>query len=323
MSTSQAFTDVNQQVKKLTDRGLNFQNLKSAMAYLIYYGYFNIINGYKDLYIEKYINDKGIEDEKYKENVFFEEIMNLYNFDHLLRSELMGVLLDLEMHLKAVLSYVLAENFTSNQNQYLDPMNYKNNYASNSRINLTNTLNSIKDVANNSTKDPIKYHRDKYSNVPPWVVFKEVYFSTTINLVKFLKKKEKDELVTMFYSIDLNTYNSLPVNEQKAIKDFFMASLKMLKEYRNACAHGNRIYNLTPKDLFNYNDYIILNKILNKKLYQSPTTGIEYLLISISCLNMAYDDYIINAITKTVKGHQVAFPNYIDDIKKTIGLQIF
>lgn len=324
MSTSQAFTDVNQQIKKLKDRGLNFQNLVVAKAYLLYYGYFNIINGYKDLYITKYINDDGIEDEKYKDNVFFEEIMNLYNFDSLLRAELMGILLDLEIHLKSVLSYVLADNFTSDQSKYLDPLKYKNNYKSNSKVNLQNTLAEIKKIANTSTKDPICYHRTKYSNVPPWVLFKEVYFSTTINLIKFLKEKQKDEVVAMFYRLDNHAFSSIPTLERTSIKQFFMTSLKMLKDFRNACAHGNRIYNFKPSDLYNYNDYLVLKKYLNiKKNFSPPTTGLEYLIIILSCFCMDHEEYIINNIVKTLKGHKIAFPNYIEDIKNTIGTQIF
>ncbi|MBR1453236.1 MAG: Abi family protein [Lachnospiraceae bacterium] len=324
MGKSQKFTNVNEQIQLLTDRGLKFQNLKTAKNYLIYYGYFNVINGYKDLYINKKTDESGNEIEQYKDSVFFEEIVSLYNFDRTLRKEMMGIIIDIEIHLKSVLSYVLGENFTSDQNSYLSISQYKNNYASKKTDSLQNTIQSILDTINSSNKNPIKYHRDKYNNVPPWVAFKEVYLSTTINLIKFLIEKQKNELVAMFYGIDINTFNSLKQEDQKAIKEFFMISIKMIKEYRNACAHGDRIYNYKPKNLFYYNGFKILSKTINiSHNYQKPITGLEYLVIAFSCLNLSYDNYIINNIQMTINQHQIAYPNFIENIKNTIGKQLF
>ena len=46
------FTTIDQQIKILKDRNLKFLNEKAAREHLRSYGYYEIINGYKDYLLE-------------------------------------------------------------------------------------------------------------------------------------------------------------------------------------------------------------------------------------------------------------------------------
>ena len=68
-------------------RGLSFISEKTAYELLEIYGYYNIINGYKEPYISK-----SKYSEQYKPGVTFEQIYSLFCLDHAIRNELMLIL---------------------------------------------------------------------------------------------------------------------------------------------------------------------------------------------------------------------------------------
>lgn len=49
----QEFTTINQQIDLLKSRNLIFKSEKNAKIILESYGYYEIINGYKNFYVEK------------------------------------------------------------------------------------------------------------------------------------------------------------------------------------------------------------------------------------------------------------------------------
>ncbi|MGL4655706.1 MAG: Abi family protein, partial [Sarcina sp.] len=63
------FKSYQEQIEILKSRGLNIKDEITAKEYLKRENYYNIINGYKDLFIKPEISP-----EIFKENVYFEEI---------------------------------------------------------------------------------------------------------------------------------------------------------------------------------------------------------------------------------------------------------
>ena len=127
----QEFTTIEQQIELLKSRNLIFKSEDTAKTILETYGYYNIINGYKDYYVEKCGKD-----EYYRDGITFEQITSLYFLDRALRNRLFVTILDLEEHLRSVSAYVIAEKFSSQQSEYLKFSNYQNRLTKHKRFSL-------------------------------------------------------------------------------------------------------------------------------------------------------------------------------------------
>lgn len=77
------FSTTNSQIYKLKSRGLIIDNRTLAKRILQKENYYNLINGYKFLFLDKQYAGK---DEKYLKNTNFNEIYALYSFDRELRN---------------------------------------------------------------------------------------------------------------------------------------------------------------------------------------------------------------------------------------------
>ena len=64
------FLTINKQIELLEKRGLLFQDKEVAKSNLLSYGYYEIINGYNDCFLD---NSLDIED-KFKSGITFEHI---------------------------------------------------------------------------------------------------------------------------------------------------------------------------------------------------------------------------------------------------------
>ena len=98
----QEFLTIDQQIELLKERHLNFNNEKFAKDMLLTHDYYEIINGYKQFYIIKTDNHNEI----YKPGVSFEQIFSLFSFDRAIRQMLMACLIDLEEHMRSIISYL-------------------------------------------------------------------------------------------------------------------------------------------------------------------------------------------------------------------------
>ena len=114
------FTTFEQQIEILKRRNLRFASEETALNLLRRYGYYNIINGYKDPYVE-IIDGK----DHYKDGITFEQIYSLYKLDRAIRGRLMDAMLEFEDTLRTAVAHTLAEDFTEDQNLYLNRTNFK------------------------------------------------------------------------------------------------------------------------------------------------------------------------------------------------------
>ena len=72
------FKTIDEQIDLLKSRNVSFTNETEAKKILLNNNYYNIINGYKDLFIEN--------NNVFKQGTTFEEIYALYDFDRQLRN---------------------------------------------------------------------------------------------------------------------------------------------------------------------------------------------------------------------------------------------
>ena len=305
----QIFTTIDEQINILKKRGLIINNEEFAKSALLTYGYYDLINGYKEPYVIK--EDKI---EFYKEGTTFEQIFSFFTFDHSIKNYIMLSLMDLEEHLRAITSYVIAEAFTSNHAKYLKPNNYRD--RRNSKFNRHNILRKMNDALN-SDKDPIKYNRETYGNVPPWVLFKGIYMSTLFNFIKLQKAEQKENIIAKAYNIDKQ------LAKEEEIKNIFTDSLILFLDYRNLAAHGGRIYNYKPKNDISINSKTViqLSKICTSAQQLKDTYGLNRLLILLSLFNHgAPYKNLSSAIASEIFNHISVYPKDTKIILDATGI---
>ena len=76
---SKPFKTVEEQIEILKSRGLIIQDEERALFFLKNNNYYELINGYKDFFIDK---DKTEQEKKdvYRNDVTFEDVVSLYEF---------------------------------------------------------------------------------------------------------------------------------------------------------------------------------------------------------------------------------------------------
>lgn len=226
------YTTVDQQIQKLKSQNLIFANEEFARQQLRLYGYSNLIKSYR----EPYTVTSSSGEKVFRSGVSFEQILSLYIMDKNIRNTIMASMQDLEEHVKEAAADVLAFSFGISPDEYLQFRNFQNKKKRKPRFSLSGILNTLQNELK-TDKDPIHHYSTKHHTVPPWILFKGVYFSTAVNFIGLFKKTEQEAVASKLY--DLNKIN-IPVSDKCKL---MMDSLFICIDYRNIAAHGGRIYN--------------------------------------------------------------------------------
>lgn len=231
------YSTVEQQIEKLKSQNLHIEDEEHAKISLSLFGYSNLIKSYREPYI--LTTEDGI---TYRSDVSFEQIRSLHMLDKNIRNAVMASMQDLEEHIKEIAANVVAQSFGIHQDDYLKYNNYKNKKKRISRFTLGGILDTMKNTLN-TDKEPIHHYYTKYGMVPPWILFKSIYFSTMINFIDLLKDNEQKKMALAIYGNELG----LP---QDSLCKLMMDTLFTCIDYRNLSAHGGRIYNYnSPRQL--------------------------------------------------------------------------
>lgn len=231
MEKSIQYTTTEQQVDRLERQGLLISDEKFARDSLALFGYSNLIKSYREPYTIMVDGKKS-----FRSNVSFEQICSLYMLDKNLRNAVMAAMLDLEEHVKEAAADVVASSFGVHQDEYLQYRNFQNKKKRKYRFSLGGVLDKMKETLD-TDKDPIFHYQTEHGIVPPWILFKSVYFSTIVNFIDLLKPAEQRAMVAHLYDSA-----ALGVAPEK-LPTLMMDTLFCCLQYRNRAAHGGRMYN--------------------------------------------------------------------------------
>ncbi len=227
------YTTPKQQILKLKEQDLIIKDEEFAETVLLQSGYSNLVKSYREPFVFSSNGKK-----KFRSGITFEQVCSLYLLDKNLRNGIMASLQDLEEYIKEAAADVVASSFGTHQDDYLQFRNYRNKKKK-PRFSLPEILKKMRNTLD-TDKNPIYHYSTVHGIVPPWILFKSLYFSTIVNFIDLLKIPEQNKLVHRFY--DLNLLN---ISESQA-RMLMMDSLYTALAYRNVAAHGGRIYNYTP-----------------------------------------------------------------------------
>lgn len=161
-------------------------------------------------------------------------------------------LLQIERHLRSLMSYYFSEKYGEAQTAYLDRHNY-NNSRQNQKI-IVRLMATLQRAVTTTDYVYINYYRTTYGNIPLWVLINVLTFGNLSKMYKVFPQSLRSKICKDFGIIN-----------QRQLEQF----LSVLTKFRNVCAHGERLFT-----------YRTIDNISDLPLHQNlsiPKNGIQYL----------------------------------------------
>lgn len=185
-------------------------------------GYYNLINGYKNLFLEP--KSFHSEEDKYKPGTTINEIYALYDFDRKMRNIFLKDILIIETTIKSLIAYYFPQKY--GHDNYLIYTNFDTAKRDSSK-NITALFAEIQRQISSRYSDPsISHYLKNYGYIPLWVLNNILTLGTISKFYSLMKQPERQEISRIFHFSD---------NELES-------ALFYLSKIRNFCAHGNRLY---------------------------------------------------------------------------------
>lgn len=230
------FLTYQQQIDKLKyEKELTINDEAYALHILEHISYYSLIGGYKQPFKHK---PSG----KYIYGVTFEEIVSFYHFDEELRTLFLKYILHVERHLGSLLSYYFCEKYGEKEETYLTTDHF--NVSEKNLASIEQLIKTFKKIIFNSHYNYVKHYRNKYHNVPLWVTVHALTFGNLSTFYQYMEDDLKAKISKHFSTCS-----------EKELHQF----ITVVAKFRNACAHGERLYNFQTKES-------IPNTVLHKKL---------------------------------------------------------
>lgn len=230
------FKTYRQQLKILRNRNLTISNGSRAISVLKRDNYYNIINGYKEIFLE--IKGKN---EKFYKDTTFEHINALYNFDKKIRHLFLYYILIFENLIKTKISYYHTETFDEIFN-YLDVNNFSGKAESITRL-ISSISKEIEKYTGVKQPNAFSHYIEDHGELPLWVLFQKATFGTASYFFSSLQSNIKDKICMELNEEHNDRYN---LNSSKFINPIFLENtIHFINSYRNICAHNERFYNCT------------------------------------------------------------------------------
>ncbi len=219
----------------IISKGVIITNKKSALDKIKKYSYYSIINTYKDIFKDS--------SNSYKNNVTFDEIYLLYEFDKNIRFIFLKYILEIETIIKSLLAELLSSKYGIDN--YLLINNFDNSI--NSKI-IQGNIEKINEeiVKQNGKHEAITHYINEYGFVPPFVLIKILTWGELSRLYSMLKQTDRQAISKEF----------------KVPDNFLKQVMKNITMVRNICAHNDRMFSFHSKFLITFK--IIDSKYKNK-----------------------------------------------------------
>lgn len=227
MKNDKFFLTYNQQMKKLrNDKGI----ICSGSAHkniLIRAGYFNIVNGYKTPFISGQ-DDKG--NHIYISNTTIDQLQAVKLFDEKLRSFLLRYITQVEEETRTLAGYKFDECNNNGEITWYSTEAYSPNKTLQEKMSV---ISKAYNELSKSQLDYVTFYMNTHKQIPTWIMFKVVNFSTFIDLVRY-SKTDVSHALCHLYSLEDD-------NGRPDVK-LLIGSLHWMRKIRNACAHNERVY---------------------------------------------------------------------------------
>lgn len=307
------YMTIDEQINFLkTEKNLKFKSEKLAKRILQEVGYYKLINAYKIPFV---INNGT--NNQYIDNVYFEDIYNLYKFDTELKTIVFEAATNVEINFKSLLSEVISSQYGIKDKIYLKKENFALDTGKADEYTFAQMKKHIKDSIKkqiDNMKPAIKWYNDKYKYFPFWVVVNVLTIGSVSRIYGKLKDSDKITVAKNY---------KLPY-------DYLGSYIRHINLVRNICAHNDVLYryksiNSIPQKIKNVKDLydklgILKNPKTGRYLKGSndffATIIIFKLLLSKENFNLFYTKFkgLLSKLKKTLN------PVFYDKILNEMGL---
>lgn len=243
------FKTYEEQIYKLiNDYELLITNHTLAKRVLTSISYYDLINGYKNIFMEN---------NKFKVGISIEYLYEFHLLDKSIQAFIMKYSLFVENMFKNLLAYSIAKSFGVHQDNYLNSNHYQS-YACGTSFKdnvLAEILPLLKDEKKH--KLPSKHYIENHNHVPPWILFKNISFGDAINLFNVLERNEKEPILKTIFD---SNYERIEYSQKV---DIIRNGLENVRAFRNLAAHNLHFvqyrseHSIQPKQLYKVLPYLI------------------------------------------------------------------
>ncbi|NFC76914.1 Abi family protein [Clostridium botulinum] len=279
------FRSYNDQLNILKSRGMKVYSDETVMRILQKENYYNVINGYKDLFLAT--KQTETTEERYKSGTYFSEVYGVYKFDCELKSIFLKRILRIENNIKTAIAYNFSYKYREKNNLVIDNFDLKpmgRESKENRYCNVMGLITRIQGEIGRQIKchSSIKHYMLEYGYVPLWVTMNVLTFGTVSLFYKYMKQSDKQ----------------LIAKEYKTSEIELTLILKVLSLVRNLCAHDERLYNFKTKDSIRNN--WVHEKLMLPKGESGYLYGRNDLYAILICIRLLMDKEETNEIISEI-----------------------
>lgn len=264
------FKDIYEQIEILKNRGLVISDTNKAKEILFTLSYYDLTNGYKEVFMNDDVFEKG---------TTIEYIYQFSRFDRSIQNVLFEYSVIVETSFKTALAYTISKNYGVIENKYLDSKNFLRSNHSKTRQ-LLDSIKKIYQKPSRYVQEPTRHYKDTKNHIPPWILFKNITFDQAIKLYKILKSSDKLEVCNILMDIDTSDSNK---------KEILFTSINIIRRFRNRIAHNLKF--ITSVD----STYSINKGLVSKDsyLYLFENHSYNNVYSMIICLNILLKDNLM------------------------------
>lgn len=232
MTDDKFFLTYNQQMRKLrNDKGIICTG-SSHKKILVRAGYFNIINGYKNPFIS---GRDSTGKHSYISGTSIDQLQAVKQFDDKLRSFLLRYITQVEEEVRTLAGYKFDECNDNGSIPWYSTDAYSPNKSLQEKMTVISKAYS---ELSKSQLDYVSFYMNNHKQIPTWIMFKVVNFSTFIDLVRYGKTDVSHSLCHLYGMEDEKNHPNVKL---------LIGSLHWMRKIRNSCAHNERVYCLTRR----------------------------------------------------------------------------
>lgn len=220
------FKTIDEQINILKSKNISIDDYDKAYALLSKNNYYYLINGYKDLFI-----DRTSIEEKYIDGTKLDELYALYEFDKDIKTNFLKYLLLIENEIDTYIAYEFSKSY--GHKNYLIPTNFCNSNSKQSLIEkFIKDLHREIEYQYKNSNEMIIHYLDNYKYVPLWVLVRILSFGKISKFYSLMKLKEQNAISRKY---------NLRIPEFRII-------LHNLTLIRNICAHDEKLYDIKMRN---------------------------------------------------------------------------
>lgn len=237
------FLSIDDQISLLAHRGV--EPTPSQPTALMRDGYYSIVNGYKDAFID-FEASAVADDDRFMVGTSFDDIYNLFKFDRSLRALTFQSIIKAEALVRTAVAYTFASAHREHdsyllQESYCSREEYSryNRGGSPYVDELSGLISILRRVRDKNDAEFVVHYRNEHGSVPIWVLCNALTFGNVQHFFNLMKPEEKQSACKMIVEATGRKGGRLlgyfDVQEARV-------SLEVLVKFRNLCAHDERLY---------------------------------------------------------------------------------